>query len=189
MLPVLYDREVNFLIGMIGRIEAYKGQHVLIDALAILKGHNQNFSVAMAGPIMDQAYFDSLNRQIHDKGIADHVRYLGTIQEPGRLMSCCDVVVLTTYCETFGLVLVEAMRAGTAVIGTDAGGVPEIIRHHETGLLYEPGNARQLAACLAELQQDSAKRKSLAEAGKAYADRVFDEKQHFTSLENIFSSL
>lgn len=179
----------KFVIGMIGRIEAYKGQHVLIDALSSMRCQSQTFQVVLAGPVMDQAYFDGLNRQIQDKGLTDQVKYLGISREPERLMSCCDVVVLTTFCETFGLVLVEAMRAGTAVIGTNAGGVPEIIKHNVNGVLYEPGNAQQLAECLNELCNDEAKRQQLAQAGKSSADARFDEERHFISLESILAGL
>jgi glycosyltransferase involved in cell wall biosynthesis len=189
LLPELVAREKSFVIGMIGRIEPYKGQHVLIDALEILKQQTPNMQVAMAGPIMDKAYFETLNREIHAKGLSDNIKYLGVSQAPDKLMSCCDVVVLTTFCETFGLVLAEAMRAGAAVIGTNAGGVPEIIKHNGTGMLYAPGDAQQLAGILAELYHDKPKRERLAKAGKAFADAMFDEKQHFLNLDRIFSSL
>lgn len=188
MMPGLIGGENSFVIGMIGRIEQYKGQHVLLQALAILKEQNLEPQVALVGPIMDESYFEKLTQQIQAAGLGDNVKYLGTTSAPEKLMSCCDVVVLTTYCETFGLVLIEAMRAGTAVIGTNAGGVPEIISHNETGMLFEPGNARQLAGQLSELCHDEAKRQRLAGAGKAYADVNFDEQQHFQRLENIFTT-
>lgn len=189
LLSGFSNSQENFVIGMIGRIESYKGQHVLIDALSLLEQGTPIIQVVMAGPIMDQAYYEMLEQKIQDKGLSEHVKYIGIMREPSRLMSCCDVVVLTTVCETFGLVLVEAMRAGTAVVGTNAGGVPEIIRHNHTGLLYEQGNAQQLADCLNELRNDVAKRESLAQAGKAFADSKFDEKQHFVRLENTFLEL
>ena len=189
LLPGISDRANAFVIGMIGRIEPYKGQHVLIEALEILKQRNLKLQVAMAGPVMDQRYFEMLNRRVREQGLTDQVSYLGISREPGKLMSCCDVVVLTTFCETFGLVLVEAMRAGTAVIGTDAGGVPEIIKHQHTGMLFAPGDAQQLADILAELYHDQSKREKLATAGKAYADAMFDEKLHFQNLETILATL
>jgi len=187
LLPGLIENDNNFVIGMIGRIEPYKGQHVLIDALKLLKEQKMTLRVAMAGPIMDQQYFQQLLQQIENNGLSSVVKYLGVTQEAEKVMSCCDVVVLTTYCETFGLVLVEAMRAGTAVIGTNAGGVPEIIRHGETGLLFEPGNAEQLADCLLDLFLDPSKRETIAQSGKQFADKMFDETTHFKQLENCLT--
>lgn len=180
-----FDINSDFVIGMIGRIERGKGQHVLIDALALLNKAIPGLCVMMAGPIMNQAYFEKLLQQIENNHLTEQVKYLGVSKEPGKLMTCCDVVVLTTYCETFGLTLAEAMRAGTAVIGTGAGGVLEIIKHNETGLLFEPGNAGQLAEGLSRLHAEPVLRAELAEAGKKYADEMFDEKKHFKNLEQV----
>lgn len=189
MLPGLLDGDNHFVIGMIGRIEPYKGQHVLIDALIQLKHRDMSLRVAMVGPVMDEPYHQQLMQKISENALADTVKYLGVTQEPEKLMGCCDVVVLTTYCETFGLVLVEAMRAGTAVVGTHAGGVPEIIEHNKTGLLFEPGNAAQLADCLHGLYQDRGKLNDLRAAGKEFADRMFDETRHYQELEKQLSAL
>lgn len=189
IMPGVVASDRGVVIGMVGRIERYKGQHVLLQALTLLKKQDLEPRVAMAGPIMDEMYFNELTQQLRAEGLEDRVTYLGVTNEPEKLMSCCDVVVLTTYCETFGLVLIEAMRAGAAVIGTDAGGVPEIIRHNETGMLFEPGNARQLAGHLSELCRDTATRQRLANAGKAFADANFDEQRHYRQLENIFITL
>jgi glycosyltransferase involved in cell wall biosynthesis len=87
------------------------------------------------------------------------------------------------------LVLVEAMRAGVAVIGTDAGGVSEIIEHEQSGLLFEPGNVEQLAAYLRRLVDSSDYKISMAQHGKARADELFAEQKHFDELEQILSGV
>ncbi len=189
LLPQFSNHDNRFVIGMMGRIEHYKGQHILLEALTILLKQDLHPAVVIAGAVMDQAYFDKLNQQIQEQGLSEDIKYIGITQELGKHMSCCDVVVLTTYRETFGLVLVEAMRVGTAVIGTNAGGVPEIIKHNETGMLFEPGNTQQLADCLSELYHDHSKRDKLARAGKTDADARFDEKQHYEKLEQVLATL
>lgn len=187
--PELFGDEKEFVIGMIGRIEEYKGQHLLLEAVHLLKQKNKDCKIALAGPIMDKDYFDKLQNKIRILGLSENVCYLGSIKNSGRLMACCDVVVLTTYCETFGLVLAEAMRAGTAVIGTNAGGVPEIIKDGETGLLFKPGSASELAGCLTELIQNPVKRNTMAAAGRNFADKMFDEQKHLEGLQKMFSDL
>lgn len=183
------NRNNSFLIGMVGRIEYGKGQHVLIEALAILQQRGVKPVVLMAGPIMDTDYYHDLMRQVSDKNLSDNVKYLGVANEPQKLMSCCDVVVLTTFCETFGLVLVEAMRVGTAVIGSNAGGVPEIIKHEDTGMLYDSGDAGQLADCIARLMQDEPGRNKIAESGKQYADKMFNADIQFQKLAQVLESV
>ena len=78
------------------------------------------------------------------------------------------------------------MRAGVAVIGTDAGGVPEIIDNKETGLLIPPGDSAALAEALYCLYEDKDKKEWLAQNGKKRADSVFDEETNFNVLVAIF---
>ncbi|MBT8118490.1 MAG: glycosyltransferase family 4 protein, partial [Gammaproteobacteria bacterium] len=108
---------------------------------------------------------------------------------PQQLMQICDCICLTTYEETFGLVLPEAMRAGVAVIGSDKGGVPEIIAHQKTGLLFESENAESLYQQIAQLYDDPAMKQRLASEGRKKADSTFDNDLHFDKLENILSDV
>ena len=178
-----------FNILLPGRIEHYKGQHVLLEALQHMAQSGVNAHVVLLGHVMDEAYFTDLQQQVERDGLQDRVHYLGFVDKPSEIYGCFDVVVLTTYAETFGLVLVEAMKCGVAVIGTNAGGVPEIIEHGQTGLLYEPGDAAGLADCLQRLMDDESLRQRLARAGKDYADQVFSEQQHYAKLIQIFTDL
>ena len=179
----------KFKILLPGRIEHGKGQHVLLEAVHQLRQQGLMVEVVLLGHIMDQAYFDNLQKQIEDYGLQDCFHYLGFIDKPTYIYNCFDVIVLTTYAETFGLVLIEGMKCGVAVVGSDAGGVPEIIQHGKTGLLYEPGNSPALAGCLKQLAEDKELRKSLAKAGQGFADEVFSEAQHYKTLMQIFTSL
>lgn len=172
----------SFLVGLFGRIEPAKGQHVLIEAVALLKEQGIEVHVVLFGHPMQPAFLADLQAQIARLGVERLVNYYGFHPQPQAIMGCFDCIVLTTYNETFGLVLAEAMRAGTAVIGTAAGGVPEIIDDGESGLLVPPGDSAALAAAIARLQSDRALCARLAAAGKAAADVRFDEEQHFAQL-------
>jgi L-malate glycosyltransferase len=97
-------------------------------------------------------------------------------------------VALTSYEETFGLVLPEAMRAGIAVIGSHAGGVPEIINHEKTGLLFEPRNASSLCQQICNLYSHPQLKHTLAMAGKNMADSIFNQDEHFIKLEQHLHS-
>jgi len=179
----------KFRVLLPGRIEHGKGQHILLEAVHQLHEQGVQLDVALLGHVMDQAYYANLQQQIADWGLQAHFHYLGFIDKPTYIFNCFDVIVLTTYAETFGLVLIEGMKCGVPVIGTNAGGVPEIIQHAKTGLLYEPGDAAGLAGCLRQLVEDDGLRKTLAKAGQEFADEVFSEEQHYKTLMQIFSSL
>lgn len=178
-----------FSVLLPGRIEHYKGQHLLLEAIQQLQQQGLQIQVAIMGHVMDQGYFASLQQQVAKAQLNDAIHFLGFVQDPQQYYSCFDVVILTTYAETFGLVLVEAMQAGVAVIGSNAGGVPEIIRQDETGLLFTPGDSQALAAALARLVNDRALRERLAAAGQAYASEQFSRTKHFSRLEVIFQEL
>ena len=95
-----------------------------------------------------------------------------------------DVSVLATRKETFGLVLIEAQCLGIPVIGTDAGGVPEIIDDGENGLMVTPEDPEALADAIYRLYGDSRLRRDIATAGKrTMADR-FSLETHIVSLES-----
>ena len=175
-------------IGLFGRIAHAKGQHLLLEAIETLKARGCGVHAALIGGIAEQLYFDELMARVDTSGLDEQVKYLGFVEDPISIMGCFDVVVLTTYTETFGLVLAEAMRAGTAVIGTNGGGVPELIKDGDTGLLIEEGDASGLADAIERLADDPSLRGRVAASGKAFADEHFSERRHFEALQKIFES-
>jgi glycosyltransferase involved in cell wall biosynthesis len=178
-----FDGEI-FTVGLFGRIEYAKGQHVLIDATLKLINEGERIQSAIIGHIMDQSYYKKLKKKVNDSGCDNAIRFAGFHPNPTSIMGCFDVIVLATEVETFGLVLPEAMRAGTAVIGTNAGGVPEIIQDGKTGFLFEPGNAGELAQCLKKFIKSPELHKKLAMNGKIFADENFSEEKHFAELNH-----
>ena len=136
-----------------------------------------------------QDYANELKAKVETHQLSSYIQFRDFVDNPIELMRCFEVVVLTTYQETFGLVLAEAMRAGVAVIGTNAGGVPDIIEHDQTGLLTEPGSPESLATAIQQLYKDPAKLSKLSTHGKIKADSCFSDDVHFTKLESILNEL
>lgn len=182
-----HHRKLN--IACFGRIEPYKGQHVLVSALGSLVKQGLDISVTIIGHVMDQSYADKLKASVETNKLSSHLQFKGFVDNPTELMRCFEIVVLTTYQETFGLVLIEAMRAGVAVIGTNAGGVPDIIEPEKSGLLTEPGSHESLAAAIKQLYEDPEKLDKLSTQGKTRADHYFSDDIHFNKLESFLSEL
>ncbi len=180
-------RKLN--IACFARIESYKGQHVLVSAIQHLAKEGLDISATIIGHVMDKGYDDKLKTSIKRDKLSSHIQFTGFVDNPIELMACFDVVVLTTYQETFGLVLVEAMRAGVAVIGTNAGGVPDIIEHDKTGLLTEPGSAESLALAIKQLYENPTRLDKLSTQGKARADEHFADEIHFNKLKSTLTAL
>ncbi|HEY0719660.1 MAG TPA: glycosyltransferase [Gammaproteobacteria bacterium] len=179
--------EGALLVGLFGRIEAFKGQHLMLQALANSLNRELNIHLLIVGHAMDQAYLAQLQRSVSELGLEGRVTFRDFVNNPQQWMQACDVIALTTLEETFGLVLAEAMRAGVAVLGSNSGGVPEIIRHEQTGLLFTAGDGEALAEQLHRYALAPELRQRLALAGQAYADEMFNERDHFTRLRDILA--
>jgi len=160
------------LVGVFGRLCAWKGQTVFIDALARLPG--------VIGVIVGAALFGedefagALRGQAEGLGLGARLHWLGFRDDVPALMQAMDVVVhASTAPEPFGRVVVEGMLAGRPVVASGAGGVEEILRHGETGWLVAPGDAAALAAALRTVLDDPATADKVAAAGRRRARHVF----------------
>jgi glycosyltransferase involved in cell wall biosynthesis len=192
---VLTDEEINqqrnelgfsdddFIVGLLGRLENGKGQQLLIEALAMAKNDGLDPRALIVGHEMNPGYRDKLKQQAEANNISSNVVFLDFTSEPQKLMQLCDCIALTSREETFGLVLPEAMRCGVAVIGSNKGGVPEIISHEKTGLLFESWDASSLYKQIRHLYTDADFRKMIAINGKNEADVRFNTEDHFSALE------
>jgi len=177
----------DFVVGLLGRLEQNKGQHLLIDAIAQASLEGLHTKALIVGHEMKPGYRDELQQLSATKNIADRIKFMDFVPDPQRLMQLCDCIVLATYEETFGLVLPEAMRAGVAVIGSNSGGVPEIITHEISGLLFEPGDTQSLYLQIKRLYTDPEFTRLIAANGKHDADLRFNTDDHFLQLQQLIS--
>lgn len=176
----------RFTIACFSRIEYAKGQHLLLEAVSMLNAEGVELQAVIVGHGMDPAYRERLEGQVQGDGLGEQLRFMDFIKDPMKIMPCFDVIVLPTFEETFGLVVVEAMSMGVAVIGSRAGGVPEIIDHGVTGLMFESGNSRDLASTLRTLYRDPGLRKELAARGCVSARENYSDDSHMERLEGFF---
>lgn len=136
------------LVGVFSRLAAWKGQHVLIEAVAKLPGVN----CIIVGDALfgEQDYAARLNKMVADLGVADRIRFLGHRNDVPKLMKAVDVMVHPSIDpEPFGRTLVEAMLAGVPVVATNSGAAPDILEGGKAGTLVIPNDARALAGAIA----------------------------------------
>jgi glycosyltransferase involved in cell wall biosynthesis len=177
----------DFVVGLFGRLEDGKGQHLLIKALAMTKKVDRPVKALIVGHEMDEGYRTTLIKLAESLGVIHDITFNDFVDNPQELMQICDCLCLTTYEETFGLVLPEAMRAGIAVIGSEKGGVPEIIDHQQTGLLFKSKDETSLYQQIMYYLDNPETRIRIAENGKQKADTMFDNDEHFKQLEAVLS--
>ncbi|MFQ3680562.1 MAG: glycosyltransferase family 4 protein, partial [Pseudanabaenaceae cyanobacterium] len=162
----------------------YKGPDVLLEALAILHALDIPFTATIAGGTLTPEYLKALQGFVHEEGMEDCVRFVGLQTQPAlaQLYRQHNTWVLPSrFEEPFGMALVEAMQAGLAAVGSDRGGIPEILTHGETGFLFEAENPLALAEILQFLVENPAERQAIAQRGQQMAltklgrDRTLDQ--------------
>ena len=161
------------LFGSFGRLQRWKGQDVFVAAAAeVARARPDARFVVVGGSVfgLEPEYFEHLRQEAARQGLGDRIRFTGFRQDVPRLMAACDVVCHTSrVAEPFGLVIIEAMALGRAVIATRGGGPSEIVASPEDGLLVPPEDVAALAEAMIRLHDSPEKRASLGLGG---ADRV-----------------
>ncbi|MDP6355861.1 MAG: glycosyltransferase family 4 protein [Planctomycetota bacterium] len=159
-------------IGYLARICPEKGLHELVDAFLKIKGFGDapECRLRVAGYLgkRDGAYLDSLVQQIEDAGHIKDFECLGTVERTQKMqfLQSLDVFsVPTTYREPKGIFLLEAWAAGLPVVQPRHGSFPELIEATGGGLLFDPGNAAELADKIVQLLKDQELRYGLAASG------------------------
>ncbi len=140
--------EDKFVIGHFSRLSPWKGQHVLLEALA--QCHESVVGLFVGDALFgEDAYVQQIKQQVQDLGLTDRVHFLGFRSDIPNLMAACDVVAHTsTAPEPFGRVIIEGMLCEKPVIATAAGGAAELITHGETGWSIPLGDAQALATTI-----------------------------------------
>ena len=138
------------LVGVFSRLVAWKGQHVLLKALAGLPEVN---CIVVGDALFGEAdYAASLSRLVVDLHLQQRVFFLGHRNDVPRLMKAVDVMVHPSIDpEPFGRTLVEAMLAGVPVIASDAGAAPDILDGGRAGTLVPPNDPQALAEAIASV--------------------------------------
>jgi glycosyltransferase involved in cell wall biosynthesis len=134
---------------------------------------------------MSEEYLSALQKDVIMRGLKDRIIFTGFTREAQSMMQLCDVMVLATENETFGLVLIEAMMCGVCVVGSDSGGPLEIIDDEINGLLFKTFDAEDLAVKLAFLQRNFQLREKYALEGQQKALEVFESQKQFAAVKKI----
>jgi glycosyltransferase involved in cell wall biosynthesis len=143
--------EAGFLVGIVGRLQKWKGMDVFVDAAAMIAQERSDVHFVIVGGThaLEPGYPAELTRRIAERGLSERIRLAGFQAEPAAWMNACDVVVHASISpEPLGMVILEAMALGKVVIASAAGGPLEIVIDKVNGYLSAPGDAAELAKTL-----------------------------------------
>lgn len=182
--PLVPRRPGEVVIGTAGRLTAQKGQHLLIEAVALLRSEAPPFRVLIAGAGELEA---QLKHQVRHLGLESHVEFLGFVTDMKAFHQSIDIFALPSLWEGFGFVLAEAMSMELPVAAFEVSSIPEVVAAGETGLLCPP-SAGALAENLLRLMRDENLRKTLGVQGRARVLTHFEVHKTFADLENCLRS-
>jgi phosphatidylinositol alpha-mannosyltransferase len=171
-------------VGFIGRIEEpRKGLKVLIDSLSIVARFIPDVQFLVAGPGDSNEFTKKLNPQLKSR-----IKFLGLLsnEEKERFLKSIQIYVApNTGSESFGIILTEALSAGTAVVASDIPAFKAVLENGEAGELFKNEDSADLAKVLVALLRDDDKRKRLGENGRLSAQK-YDWQVVAEQIENVY---
>ncbi len=153
----------------VARLVERNGLDDLIDAVGLLERGRYQLEIAGSGP-----YEAALRARVRRLGLESHVRFTGWLDqaEVARRHRAADLFTLAPRVESFGNAFLEALASGLPIVGSTAGGIPELIEHERHGLLVPPGRPRELAHAISYLAADPRLRQEIGRRSRADAERT-----------------
>jgi len=179
----------DFIVGAVGRLEAHKGINHLIAAFGLAARELEHTALIIVGSGSREG---ELRQQAASMGaLGERIRFTGYIEEAFQLMTTFDALVLpsTSEYETFGQVLIEAMAFRIPVIGSNIGGIPEVIMDGINGFLVPPGDRPQLADRIVDLARNGNLRRAMARDGRRRVEEFFTETVMLDRLETYLLNM
>jgi glycosyltransferase involved in cell wall biosynthesis len=165
--------EPAFVVGSVGRLSPVKGIEYLLQAVSLLVHERGMLSIQAVivggGPLQR-----SLETLAQNLAISGHVRFLGERHDVPSLLRLFDVFAMPSLHEGIPMALLEAMRAGCPVVASAVGGIPEVIRDGDDGMLVPARDPSALAHAIGTLQASALTRARFSEAGRARVAAEFD---------------
>ena len=183
-----------FVLAVIGQITPWKGQHEAVRILARLCRMGRDVHLLIVGEPKfvsaatrydNRAYYAELERIIRDQRVEDRVHILGERADVREIMGSLDALLVPSWEEPFGRVVVEAMALGVPVVATSVGGPAEIIRNNVDGILLAPRDPAHWATAVARLVESPDLRVTLGAAAARRA-QDFALPRHVSAMREIY---
>ena len=189
--PLTLPQDVP-IVGLVGRLQPWKGQDRLLKAQALLRDRGIPMHLVIVGGDawgLSSEYAASLPGLVSSLGLDGAVTMTGQVPDAGPYVEQFDVLVNASDPEPFGIVLLEGMSRGVAVLGVDSGGPSEFLQNGRTGILARSGSPEDLADALEELLVSPERRAEIARAGLESYRRDFTDaamrNRFFANMQRV----
>ena len=176
------------IVGLVGRICPWKGQHIFIEAAALVHARypKVRFQIIGAALFREHDYDLELRRTVEEQRLERVVEFTGFQSDVARAISGLDILVhASTVGEPFGQVIVQGMACELPVIATNGGGVPEIVQDGVTGLLVPMGDAPAMADAICRLLEDGSSARNMGVLGRKRAVEHFTIERSTQKLMDV----
>ncbi len=182
----------DVLVGVVGRISAWKGQAFFLKAFARALRSQPTLKAVIVGDVAPGETWrkEELRSLAAELGVAQRIVWAGYHDNAPAVMAALDILALPSIRpEPFGMVVIEAMASGKPVIATAHGGPLESVVDGETGLLVSPADPEEMAAALVRLSDDRRLRAEMGANGRRRAVDVFGFRQHVQAFQDLYHDL
>jgi glycosyltransferase involved in cell wall biosynthesis len=180
------------VVGIVGNIKLWKGQEVVIRAMARLQAEFPNLVCLLIGDTSpsDAAYREQVRALISELGLERKVLITGYRRDVPNYIALLEIMIHASIDpEPFGRVLLEGMALRKPLVASDGGAVPEIVAHGTTGLLFPPGDPAALAVALAELLRDPVRARAMGEAGRERLVAHYSIRSNVERTQEVYARL
>ena len=173
-------------VGMVSVLRSWKGHPIFIEAARLLRerGGKARFAVVGTGP-----QHDNIVRLIEENGMTGRVVLTGYREDVPEMLRALDVLVIpSTGHEGIPQIGLQALACETSVVGSDAGGIPEIIRPSETGWIFPSGDVAQLANAIEAVMANPETTRRMAKNGRRLVEQHHGLEHMLDRLEQLYAS-
>ena len=180
------------VVGIVGRLQGWKGQHRVLEAVALLRERGRDVHALVVGGTqhgVEAEYEEGLRRRAAQPDLADRVTFTGQVERTGPYFQLMDVAVNASDPEPFGLVVLEAMALGVPALAVGSVGPREILDGGRAGVLVPSGDPEDLAAGIERLIADPELARELAERAQSRYRECFTVERMMHDVETKLAEL
>lgn len=178
--------EKDVVVGIVARLAAVKGHKYFLEAAKIISRDNNNvrFFIAGSGPKEQE-----LKELVKGLGLEEKVIFTGFIEDVSEILNIIDINVISSLSEALCLSLIEGMSIGKPSVGTNTGGVPEVVKDGHNGFLVPSGDSNLLADAVLKLVRDPIHRKTMGDRGRLLVDDKFTAASMAQNIEKLYQTV
>lgn len=174
----------HHIVGLLGRVCVEKGHLLMVEAMGDVLKQFPNAHLMFVGRVEPQ-FEPELQEAISAAGIRDRLVLTGVRHDVPRLLDSFSFSSMPSHKETFGIAAIEAMARGKAVVASRIGGLPEVVRHGQTGLLVDL-RPEELSEAVGYLLENEAERRAMGVEGRRIVEEKFTLGHMVDRLENVY---